>query len=335
MWPFISPINLIRYLIVWRVNSSLVWLPHYLPAEISRVLGNIVADRLPTKEARPWRKALAPWEEAAKQQGKSQRPPPKDVAWPIESVLFAFSGKKSFGQGELIAWELKLLGDAADHGLFLELLLPAMEQAGATTDSRWRRSYGLWGHFEIQAMFAARGNRWEPFVQDGQLDLRYRATSRQWAEGLAFADPSDHLFDQIAWITPFDLRPQSAGGKHNERRRDGKIGRDEVPTTQAILDALLARMSLFLPGKHKKPSDVLASLSEEERANFERARTEAALIPVQRYQLSRPRKSWPGRWIGKQRFPIISPTALPYLELASILHIGKQTHLGCGSFVLD
>ena len=59
MWDFISPINLIRYLIVWRVNASLVHLPRYLPTELSAVLGRLIAERLPLPQAREWRKALA------------------------------------------------------------------------------------------------------------------------------------------------------------------------------------------------------------------------------------------------------------------------------------
>ena len=84
MWDFIKPVNLIRYLIVWRVNGSLVQLPRYLPTALSQVLGTLIANRLPTQQTRDWRKALEAWENA-----KSTKQTTPDVAWPIESVLFA------------------------------------------------------------------------------------------------------------------------------------------------------------------------------------------------------------------------------------------------------
>ena len=58
-----NSIHLIRYLLVWRVNHSLIRLPSWLPVELSFVLGNIIAERLPTNQARPWRKALEAWHE--------------------------------------------------------------------------------------------------------------------------------------------------------------------------------------------------------------------------------------------------------------------------------
>ena len=53
------------------------------------------------------------------------------------------------------------------------------------------------------------------------------------------------------------------------------------------------------------------------------------------YTLEPAPRDWPGRWIGSQSFMKISPHLLPYLELASILHIGKHMHLGCGTFALE
>ncbi len=55
MWSLSKPINLIRYLIVWRANSHLSRLPRDFSSELSQVLGSIVAERLPTSEAAPWR----------------------------------------------------------------------------------------------------------------------------------------------------------------------------------------------------------------------------------------------------------------------------------------
>ena len=64
MLDFFSPINLIRYLIVWRVNGTMVQLPRYLPTALSQALGTLIAERLPTQQTREWRKTLDAWENA-------------------------------------------------------------------------------------------------------------------------------------------------------------------------------------------------------------------------------------------------------------------------------
>jgi hypothetical protein len=298
MWPFIKPIKLIRYLLVWRANSSLVRLPRCLSTEISLLLGTAIANRLPTRQAH------------------------------IETVLFVYPGKLTFGQGELILWELELMGESADHGLFLEVILPAIEELGSVPDPQWRNWNVLWGHFDIQAVYAARGLQWEPVVSDGRLDLNYRVTPTQWAEGLTFDAGSERIFDRLTWITPFDLTSKSS------RRRRKKIAPHQVPTLQRILESLVVRMSQLLPGKHHTPDDVWAVLSAEERASFQAAMEQAARIPVHHTKLKPAPKHWPGRWIGTQTFPSIPHPIIPYLELASILHIGRQTHFGCGTFVI-
>jgi len=324
MWPFIRPIKLIRYLLVWRINSSLVWLPGFPSAELSLVLGNIIADRLPTRAARPWRKALAPWDTIAPTIGKKQTKRPPDASWPLESVLFVYPSKPTWGEGELILWELKLMGESADHGLFLEVILPALEEAGSTSDPRWRRQNSIWGQFDVYSVYAARGAQWEPVAQAGQLDLSYRATPEQWAEGLSFEVPSERTFDSLTWLTPFDLDIGSG------RRK--KIPPGEVPGLWGIVDALLERMGQLLPGKYTTADDVWAALGDEERERLREAFGQAALIPRRHHRLTQSPKGWPGRWMGEQVFASIPHSLIPYLELASILHIGKQTHLGCGTF---
>ena len=323
MYPFTSPIDLVRYLVVWRVNSSLVWLPRCLPAEISQVLGTTIAERLPTREAAPWHKALAPWDEHKGQERRAV----SQASWPIESVLFVYPGKRTYGQGELILWELKLLGESADHGLFLEVILPAMEQVAIAFDPRWHHQNSLWGQFTIQAVYAARGHRWEAIVQAGKLDLNRRVTPTQWADGLTADAKPEQLFDRLTWLTPFDL---AAAGKRTPGRK--KIPADQVPTLQTILQALVARMAILLPGKHHTVDDVWNSLGTEDRSSLQKAIEDANRIPVHHHKLGRAPAGWPGCWQGTQSFPFIPPSTLPYLELASILHVGKQTHFGCGTF---
>ncbi|MBS1253875.1 MAG: hypothetical protein MAG451_02929 [Anaerolineales bacterium] len=334
MWPFIRPINLIRYLVVWQVNGPLVWLPRDLSPEISLVLGTIVADRLPTSRARHWNKTLAPWGKKQGAGGKMPKTIP-DASWPIEVVLFVYPGKRTYGQGELILWELKLMGESADHGLFLELILPAMEEAATTTDSRWHRKHNLWGQFDIHSVYAARGPRWEPVVREGRLDLDYRPTPAQWADGLTFDVKSKRLFDHVAWLTAFDLPATGNGENKASASSRRKASADRAPTLQRILASLVARMTLFLPGKYNTPDDVWDSLSEGEVSRLQAAMEQAAPLSVRQHDIHRASRDAPGRWIGTQTFLSILPPLVPYLELASILHIGRQTHFGCGTFAIS
>jgi hypothetical protein len=350
MWDFISPINLIRYLIAWRVNGALVYLPRCLSAEISWVLGKTIAEGLPTQQAREWRKALAIKDDSAAQDSskKSARTtltsPAAEAAWPIEAVLFPYPGKRTYGQGEVILWELDLLGTGADHGVFLELILPAMEKVAGISDPQLKRANNLWGRFDIQAVYAARGSRWEPVVTDGRLDLHYRASPNQWADGLDFAPRLERPLRHLTWITPFDLgvmpdAPGDAQPSRSARRKNprGEIPAQEIPTFEGILEALMARMTVFWLGKrHVQPQEMWAQVKPEEQTALWLQLQEAQRrAPLRRHTLEPAPKDWPGRWIGAQTFEAIPDRLVPYLELASILHIGKHTHLGCGTFILD
>jgi len=293
----------------------------------------MIVNRLPTREARAWRKALAPWDEhgGISLVGKKKPQTVPEASWPIEAVLFVYPGKQTYGREELILWELKLMGESADHGLFLEVILPVLEEAGTVSDQQLQRKNGLWGRFDIQAIYAARGPQWEPVVSDGRLDLNYRATPVQWAEGLTFETRSERVFDRLTWITPFDFSDADQAG----RRRRKRIPVRQVPTLQSMLDALVNRMSSLLPGKYSTPDDVWAILSAEEQAELRAAIEQASHIPIHSKGLEPAPKNCPGRWIGTQTFASIPQPIIPYLELASILHIGRQTHFGCGTFAVS
>lgn len=351
MWPFIRQINLIRYLVLWRVNRSFVRLPKCLPAELSLALGVIIANRLPTREASRWRKALAPWNEyqgealnvtinneTSKQAVKKSKTVP-EISWPVETVLFTYPSKMSYGQGELMVWELKLLGENADHSFFLEVILPAMEEASSITDPQWHHHHSPWGRFDIDSIYVARGPRWEPIAQAGKLDVRYRATPTQWAEDLPFGPNSERAFKNLTWLTPFDLGirlDQAVPSSTGSSPRKKKILPDEKPTLQRILEALVIRMAVLLPGKYNTPDDVWDSLDPEEKSSLQEVIKQTEKMPTHFKNLKAVPDDWPGRWIGAQAFPTaLPPSIIPYLELASILHIGKQTHFGCGTFAIN
>ncbi len=314
MWTFLQPINLLRYLCVWRVNRAVVRLPKYLPTELSQVLGQIITDHLPTAQTKPWQKALAA--------GAANL---SALAWPIEAVLLTYPGKSHYGPGEPILWELKLLGPQAEHSFFLEVILPAMEAAGQTSDSRWYQANSLWGRFDIDAIYVAHGPRWEPLVSGGRLNARYRATPLQWADGLDFSAPPPRTYRQLTWLTPFDLTEQAP---------TASSATAAAPTMQQLLDALLARMARLLPGKYTTPGDVWNMLNPDEQTSLWQAIAQTDAAPRRRSELEPAPKDGPGRWLGRQVFAPIPPLLLPYLELAAVLHLGGQTHLGCGTFTL-
>ena len=335
MWSFIKPINLIRYLVIWRVNRTLVRLPYCLATDISRVMGSVIANRLPTRTAAPWQKALEPWQEfQAKPDAEKKKSAIPEVAWPLESVIFTYPGKQHYGQDELILWELKLMGEEVTHGLFLETILPAMEEAGSTSDSQWYARHSLWGRFDIDSIYVARGAQWEPVVKAGRLDLSYRPDPGQWAEGLTFGAAAREV-DRLTWLTHFDFTTTPGTAESTPPllpRKGDTIPDEEIPDLLRLMDALIERLAILLPGKYNKPGDVWDIMEPQEQADLQEVIQQIYHIPVRHKDFSPVPSYWPGRWTGNQTFSTIPPAVIPYLDLAAILHLGKQTHFGCGTF---
>lgn len=338
MLSFINRLNLIRYLIVWRVNRSLAFFPHYFSIDLSSVIGSIISNRLPTKERTPWKKALDPLVPVNVSQSKTQRLKPMpvpDISWPIRSVLFVYPGKRTYTRDELIFWELKLFGEHADHGLFLEVILPAMEEASYTSNELWNRRNRIWGHFDIQSVYVARGNHWEPLVTNSKLDLRYRVHPTQWLEELRLQTRAHHKFRHLNWMSPFDLTDVADKLSEFGLTPDGDASKyTHAPTLPVILIALISRVYGLLNPKSQLAGKVGGFLGNDDRGKFHEALQKTAGISITRNNIKTAPPTWPGKWMGSQRFSNITRSIIPYLELASILHIGKQTHFGCGTFVI-
>lgn len=336
MWNIVQQIPMIRYLLVLRINSPIVQLPACLPSEISLVLGTMIAERQPVHLVRPWRKKLALWEtrgDISTFFGKhpSNTPPP-DASWPIETVWFVYPRKQHYKSGEKILCELKMFGDAADHGFFLEVILPVLEAAGYKIDMPWNYSESLWGHFEIRAVYAARGMQWEPFVQDGRLDLKYRATGKQWYEGMDFDAEPNQSFQQMNWVTPFDMSMHETEFVSEDEPENQE---PPVPQLKTILKSTIERIGEILPGKTKTKEAFWKAFDKAEGKRLGEMIDQAAAIKVKDQNIVRPPKTSPGQGIGRITFNAQIPgDLLPLLELASIVHIGRQTHLGCGTFYL-
>jgi hypothetical protein len=170
-------------------------------------------------------------------------------------------------------------------------------------------------------------------VSEGRLDLRYRVSSTQWAEELALKSESERLGlleqnpkiskfskpTRLIWLAPFDLGINFQPNKTKEFT--------EAPNLLNILDGLESRVSLFLPGTDN-------ILHTEKQSSLQEAIDNANKVPILHKDIKRITKGLPCSWIGTQIFSYIPFSLIPYLELASILHIGKLTHFGCGTFSL-
>ena len=331
MWNFLQRINLIRYLVVWRVNSALARIPRCFSKDISLLLANIVAERLPSGEATSWRKMLNIWDKYEKSRGRKDVPPVKmpERLWPVESVIFVYPGKTAYGREELIFWELKLMGRDANHDIFLEVILPAMEEASRTTDPKWYRPNRIWGRFDIHSIFVARGNHWDPLVREGRLNLRYRVTPLQWLEGTDFnISPRYIPGDQIllSWLTPFDLK-----GNYVPLREGEAPPLEAIPTMRDIINSLLLRLEMIILNRKVPTGELQKALDKEDIGAVEKILNHPDCPPIFHDLKSVP-EEWPGYWSGYQIFSAMPAEFAPYLELASILHVGKYTHFGCGTF---
>ncbi|MCP4697577.1 MAG: hypothetical protein GY862_12115 [Gammaproteobacteria bacterium] len=331
-------IKLIRYLCVWRVNGSLVHLPNGLATELARVLAELIAARMPTQAASAWHKQLNAWREYQISLHNPQQKtlPIPETLWPLQAVFLPYPGKRSYGREELIFWELKLLGSSADHAFFLEAILPAMEEAGYTSDPRWKRHNSLWGRFDIDAVYIAKGPCWEPLAEAGRLNLHCRATPAQWTEN--HDDTSQQTpRTRLRWITPVDLnrakilKPQfSTDEEIQEKNMENELGGEPLLTD--VLNALTARLTQVLSMRNHLALEDFLNPEQQER--LQTAFTLASgLLPQSHTLISAPSKQ-PGSLIGTQNFMPIPPDLLPYLDLAAILHIGAHTQFGCGTFVL-
>lgn len=353
--PMIDPfcIDLLRYMLVLRMDKSMVVTPPALSVEMSYLLSTMIADRLPTSQIKPWRKLLEAWQQANPdltwKQGKRPLLSPPDAQCPIAMTILPHDFKKCYGLNEVLLCELKLFGRDASHELFLELLLPALEQAGICSDSRWRRRNSLWGHCHLDSVWVARGKHWEPLVEEGRIDFSRRPDSRQWARGLELGvhslgrDPR-----HLVWFTPLAL-------PHLSPMQRLRLPRKYAPDLPTLLQTLADRLECLHPGCTAHNPDIQESAGEEQKARAgkedaspalqpnspatEHARPSSALATAAQTTMDAthvhaPPRSWPGHIWGKQVFSSLPQCLLADLELASILHIGGLTHFGCGTFQL-
>jgi len=316
-------IKLFRYLIAWRINQQMIRLPLDFTASISKNLGYAIADSLSTREARLWHKHLD-----ANKLHLFQRPaiddPYPESPWPINAVILPHTNKRNYCQGEVIYWELKLIGDSADHGFFLEAIVPAMEKLGYIEQNIPLSRMSIWGHYDILSVWVANGNRWEPLIANSQLNLRYHPKPLQWNSHLTEEYYNNEMSKQnrLIWLRPFEFETQNLSQMHDKF----------IPEMQIIIESVVRRWSFFSLSIIRKelwdlvPSHLLIEVKK--------AWEIACNMRVISYNLTPALRDEPGLWSGEVTYENIPVFLMPYLDMAAVFHVGKKTHYGCGTFAL-
>lgn len=318
-------IKVLRYLCVWRVNSSLARMPTRFNLDLTHILAQLITDKLSTRLARPWKKLLSAYEQSRTDGTFTEK------LWPLDVAISAYPTKSTFNQGEVICFEIKLFGEEASHDTFLELILPAMEDAGLRRDGRWYYKNGLWGHFDIDAVYVCKGDTWQPLVIDGELDLHYKPTPWQWADTHTeriTQKVQQQTYKHLHWLTSFDL---SLSDETLLASVEEPWGR----SLRRVIEAMIARMDYLLEISKNSELSIWDFFEKHEVDELEYSLNRSDEIIHGRHDIAPARRDIPGQWQGIQHFPEAIPAFfVPYLDVASILHIGRFTQYGCGSFIL-
>ncbi|GAB4495055.1 MAG: hypothetical protein OHK0052_01620 [Anaerolineales bacterium] len=309
MWSIQPEIPLLRYLIALRINNSWVRLPesNALALEFSQGIGEQLLNLLPLHERRPWERILLPKNDPA----FLAMPQPDEMRWHVDTIFHLYPHSKRHGFGDYLFMEVKLLGERASHEFFITYLLPAFEVLGSKRQRSDR--YVLWGHYDISHIWVAHGRTWQPIVEDSKLNLKLRPTTAQWAQNLPTRPTDLPTYSQIIWHTAY------------------KFEQIQIPMLNDLLNQLLERLVNLLPNV-ENINQLWQKLTVEEQTDLLFALRESEKIRLTHHKITRDRKTQ--ICSGWQQFETIPAALLPYLELAAILHLGKDTHYGLGTFHL-
>jgi hypothetical protein len=301
----------------------MVRLPLDFSAAISKTLGYAIADSIATRDARKWHKHLD-----ANKLNLFQRPTVEDPypenPWPVNAVILPYTNKRNYCKGEIIYWELKLIGDSADHGFFLEAIVPAMEKLGYTEQNIHQSRISIWGHYDILSVWVANGKMWEPLIHESQLNLRYNPKPLQWNAQFTEEYYHKNMAKQIRliWSRPFEFDTQDVS----------QIKDRFIPEMQTIIESVIRRWGFFTSSTLRK--DFLDLLPSDLLTEVKKAWEIACNMRITSYNLKPALRDEPGLWSGELTYENIPVFLMPYLDIAAIFHVGKKTHYGCGTFVL-
>jgi len=299
----------------------MIRLPLDFSASISKTLGNAIADSVSTRDARLWRKHLNTNKLNLFQRSEMEDPYPESP-WPVHAVIVPYTNKRNYCQGEVLYWELKLIGDSADHGFFLEAIIPAMEKLGYVEQNIHLSRMSIWGHFDILSVWVANGNKWEPLINKSQLNLRYNPKPLQWNRHLTEEYYHKEMSKQkrLVWLRPFEFDIQDVSEMKDKF----------IPEMQTIVESVVRRWSFFSSTRIRK--EVWDLVPSQLIVEVKKAWEIACNMRIISYNLFPALRNEPGLWLGEVEYENIPVFLMPYLDMAAMFHVGKKTHYGCGTF---
>ncbi len=310
-------IQILRYLFVLRINCSLIETLKQPDQEILHYLAALIAENMGGSDGKAWKKAVRRLASVSVNAVPLAGPPP----WPVDAVVLAENPGARLGLDEHFIFELNLLGDRIGHHFILEYLLPALEQAGYSRMEQ-QPKFGLWGNYEIVGLFCAHGADWEPVIDEGQLSNDYFPKPDQWARDFMM-NGAGKIFTRLDWIRP--LAPDAAMPENGP----------DMPWLLAALERRMTALKLLNRGSATDMNALVKGIPAMKKARWQEAVDAAQAMPAPISILRPVEKKHPAKAvIGRQHFSAIPPVVLPWLELASILHIGLHTHYGYGGFSL-
>ncbi|ETR74129.1 MAG: hypothetical protein OMM_00438 [Candidatus Magnetoglobus multicellularis str. Araruama] len=199
-----------------------------------------------------------------------------------------------------------------------------MEKMGYTELNIPQSKLSVWGHFDIISVWVANGNKWESLIQGSELNLRYDPKPLQWNNDLTEAYYNKNMAKKIKliWIRPFEFDIQSTSHLTDKF----------IPEMPAIIESVIRRWSFFASQRIQK--DIWDLIPTHLLVEVKKAWEIACNMRITSYNLIPALKHEPGLWSGELSYENIPVFLMPYLDMAALLHVGKKTHYGCGTFAL-
>ena len=314
-------VQILRYLFVLRVNCSLIETLKQPEQEIVHLLAALIAENMGGADGKAWKKAARRLANGSVAVSVDTVPLPGPPPWPVDAVVLAENPGTRLGLDEHFLFELTLFGDRIGHHFILEYLLPALEQAGYSR-MEGQAKFGLWGNYEVVGLFCAHGADWEPVIDEGLLSSEYFPAPDQWARDFMMSG-AGKMFTRLDWIRP--LAPDAAMPENGP----------DMPWLLAALERRMTALKLLNRGSATDMDALVQGIPGMEKTSWQQAVDAAQAMPAPVSVLRPVEKKHPAKAvIGRQYFSAIPPVVLPWLELASLLHLGLHTNYGYGGFSL-
>ena len=218
--------------------------------------------------------------------------------------------KKVYRAGETFAWEIKLLGRSAAHELFATRFMPALEMGGLLAGvGNWSELVdGHFGRFEIAQVSVDAGNAWQEIYNRKQWFHQHVAPL--YLDRMLPAMLNHQAYSTITWITPFCLQK-----KHENLTQ---------VTLADLLYFIWRRLCVLHQGNVDKIllHNILQQADKTEMLHHD-------LLPIASY-----REHDTLYRIGRIAYSHIPDALLPLCLAGSLIHIGKSTRYGYGTYCL-